>query len=201
MGIELHLISTGRQSRQEFVALASELHRYVHAIHIREKDKTAKWMLDTVLVLIDHGVPPSKIIINDRVDVALATHVKGVQLAYHSIPPILVKKEFPSLQVGCSVHSVDEVKIAQEQGVDYMIFGHIFPTNSKQGLEPRGIEQLNQIVELSNIPIIAIGGIKPNHVPQILKAGAKGIAIMSGILEAEDPLEAVKAYTDKLELV
>ena len=195
---ELHVISTGKQTAEKFAEISRLIHPYVTAIHIREKTKTAKEIYNIVSELTKKGVPLKKIIINDRVDVAYTTKVKGVQLAYHSLTPDLVKKEFPSLRVGCSVHSIEEAKTAQEQGADYLLYGHIFPTDSKQGANPRGIQKLTEVTEAVEIPLIAIGGIKPGNLQEVMNTGAGGIAVMSGVFASKDPLEAVKRYSCNL---
>jgi thiazole tautomerase (transcriptional regulator TenI) len=197
---ELHVISNGKQKPGHFARIARSIHPYVDTIHIREKLKTAKEIADLIRLLTDKGVPLSKIIVNDRIDVAYVTKAKGVQLAHHSLSVDMVKKAFPSLRIGCSIHSTSEAQLAQEQGADYVIFGHVFPTKSKLGKTPKGIEQLELISTEVNIPVIAIGGIHPNHVSQVINAGAKGIAVMSGVLEAKEPIEAVKQYASKLSI-
>lgn len=190
----LHIISTGKQKPEKLAEIAGEIHPYIDAIHIREKSNTAKEIYELVSLLTDQNVPLSKIIINDRIDVAFVSKVAGVQLAYHSLPVDIVKKQFTSLRVGCSVHSIDEVETAQELGADYVIFGHVFPTQSKPGLVPKGLKQLELIAQHVSIPVLAIGGIKPTNIRGVIEAGAMGIAVMSGVLEAEDPLEKVKEY-------
>lgn len=190
---QFHVISTGRQSTEQVVAIASQIHPYVDAIHLREKAKTAKELAEMMETLLFHGVPKEKLVVNDRVDVAVAYGVKA-QLAFHSLPIRQVKACFPSLLVGCSVHSLDEAKEAEDGGADYCIYGHVFPTASKQGVTPRGIEALAQTANAVRIPVIAIGGIQPHHVPSIWAAGAAGIAVMSGVFLAEDPLREVKRY-------
>ncbi|UFT98556.1 thiazole tautomerase TenI [Radiobacillus kanasensis] len=195
---ELHVVSTGRQPPQQFAEVVESIHTYIDFVHIREKNKSASEIYELVQLLTDHSVPLFKIIVNDRVDVASISKVKGVQLAYHSLPTSVVKKEFPSLQVGCSVHSRDEAQQAEEQGADYVVYGHIFPTNLKPGLEAKGLEALEKICRTVNLPVVAIGGIQPENTKQVIEAGAKGVAVMSGILEADDPLHAVKAYRDRL---
>lgn len=195
---KLHVISTGTQKPQQLAEIIGQIHPYIDAIHIREKAKTAKEIYEMVMLVISQNVPLSKIVINDRIDVAYALKAQGVQLAYHSLPADVVKKQFESLSVGCSVHSVDEAQLAQQQRADYVILGHIFTTNSKPGLVPKGLEQLQVISHSVTIPVLAIGGIKPSNVKGVLNAGAKGIAVMSGILEAKDPLKAVKEYAQQL---
>ena len=195
---ELHIISTGQQTMQEFVDIIVTIHHYVDYIHIREKMKTAKEIYETVRLLTEKNIPLSKIVINDRVDIAYATKVSGVQLAYHSLDVRTVKAMFPGLRVGVSVHSKEEAVFGELDGADYCLYGHIFRTQSKQGIAPRGINVLKQIVHSTNLPVIAIGGIKPEHVEQVIDVGARGIAVLSGVLLASNPLKAIKYYSHKL---
>jgi len=173
-----------------------DIHPYVTSIHLREKEKTAKELFEAV-DLLSRDIPLSKIIINDRVDVAFATRVAGVQLAFHSLEPLMVKKSFPNLRVGSSIHSCQEGEKALRDGADYALFGHIFPSQSKPGKTPKGIEELSRVAQL-DIPVIAIGGITPENAKQVIQAGASGIAVMSGVLDAHDPLSAVEAYGNAL---
>jgi thiazole tautomerase (transcriptional regulator TenI) len=189
---QLHIISTGKQPLDQFVAICARVHPYVDAIHVREKMKTAREISEFLTALIKQGVPPRKIIVNDRIDVAVVFGVKGVQLAHHSLSVRKVKHHFPSLSIGCSVHSIAEAMEAEESGADYCIYGHVFATGSKVGVPPRGIESLRSVVNHVNIPVIAIGGIHSNNAEQVLKAGAQGIAVMSAVFFADDPVGEAK---------
>jgi thiazole tautomerase (transcriptional regulator TenI) len=195
---ELHIISTGQQPLKEFVRISSIIHPYVDYIHIRENNRSAKEIYETVIDLTENNIPLSKIIINDRVDVACVTRVAGVQLGYSSLDVETVKSRFPDLKIGCSIHSKVEAKAAEKQGADFCLYGHIYPTKSKPGISPRGTEGLNEIVETTNLPVIAIGGIRPENTMDIIETGAAGIAVLSGVLLASDPLRAVKEYSYKL---
>ncbi|MRH41829.1 thiazole tautomerase TenI [Aquibacillus halophilus] len=195
---KLHVISTGNQTPENLAKIVGEIHPFIDAIHIREKHRSARDIFNIVTLLVNRSVPLAKIIVNDRIDVAHVKNVKGVQLGYNSLSPEIVKRNFPSLQVGCSVHTLEEASLAQKQGIDYLLFGHIFPTDSKLGLVPKGLEELKDITIDLEIPVIAIGGIKPHHVCEVIEAGAAGIAVMSGVLEAKDPLEQVKSYSQNL---
>jgi thiazole tautomerase (transcriptional regulator TenI) len=194
---ELHIISNGNMPIEQLREILMDIHPYVSAIHLREKQKTARDLFQAVDLLINANIPISKIIINDRVDVALVTKARGVQLAFHSLETALVKKNFPELRVGSSIHSYQEGKKAQANAADYVLFGHVFPSPSKPGKRPKGLEELARLTQL-DIPVIAIGGITPENTRQVLRAGANGIAVMSGVLEASDPLSAVKAYINVL---
>lgn len=192
--MEIHVISNGRQALDQFACIASKVEPYVSYIHLREKSRTAGELMSGIHHLTEQGVPLSKVIINDRADVARVAGACGVQLAYHSLPPRRVKQTFPELRVGRSVHSLEEAKRACEEEVDYILFGHIYPTGSKPDLQPRGLKELARIVDAVAIPVIAIGGIKPEHMADIRAAGASGFAVMSGITEAHDPLLAIQSY-------
>lgn len=196
---DLHIISTGKQSTDEFIKKVKAIHTKIDFIHIRERNWTAKDHITVIKKLIAAGIDPKKIIINDRVDIAVIGRVGGVQLTSHSLDVRDVKKYFPSLQIGCSVHSVEEALEKEEQGADYLIYGHIFETNSKIGLAPRGLKGLNKITSRVKIPVIAIGGITPNNLSTVLQEGASGVAVLSGILLAEDCTIATLKYREKLD--
>lgn len=96
--------------------------------------------------------------------------------------------------VGTSVHSVDEAVEAEKMGVDYVIAGHIFETDCKKGLAPRGLDFLKQVCNAIKIPVYAIGGINADNINLVAKAGADGACIMSGFMTCENPAE----YMEKL---
>src|SRR5699024_7880252 len=93
-----------------------------------------------------------------------------------------------------SVHSTSEALEKEEAGADFLIYGHVFSTASKPNVSPRGISALQTTVQSVSIPVIAIGGIKPTNIKQVKKSGAQGIAVLSGILLAEDVQVAALAY-------
>ncbi|MFD2679788.1 thiazole tautomerase TenI [Bacillus seohaeanensis] len=194
----LHAISTGKQSIDRLVDTARGIHPFVQAIHIREHDKSAREVYKIGKRLLTGGVPPGKIIINNRVDAAIALGVKGVQLGFHSLPVEVVKSVFPSLSVGKSVHSFQEAMQAEKEGADYILYGHVFPTNSKDGIAPKGMEELQKVTYHLNIPVIAIGGIKQKNVVKTMDTKVTGIAVLSGIFNAVDPIRAAKDYADIL---
>jgi thiazole tautomerase (transcriptional regulator TenI) len=193
---ELHIISNDKMPIEQLREILIDIHPYVTSIHLREKQKTARELFQAV-ELLSTDIPLSKIIINDRVDVALITRVSGVQLAYHSLDPVFIKNTFPKLKVGSSIHSYHDGEKALQDGADYVLFGHVYPSHSKPGKTPKGIEELSKVSRL-NIPVIAIGGITPENTKQVIQAGAKGIAVMSGVLDSSDPLAAVRAYVHAL---
>lgn len=196
---ELHVISNGKLSWSTLATIADQIHPYVTAIHIREKTKSLDEVFIGVQYLIEQGIPAKKLYVNGFPSIALALHTGGLQLP-GTTPSLVFQDELCQgiKRIGVSVHHADEAKWREKEGADYVMFGHIFTTNSKRGAPPRGLEQLRKLVNHVNIPVIAIGGMTPARVKSVLDTGASGIAVMSGIWEAADPLGAVLAYHDEL---
>lgn len=164
-------------------------------VQIREKAAPAREVLDTVEAVqrLTEGTGCG-VIVNDRVDAALAAGADGVHLAKRSLPPERVRPLLPTgMLMGASVHSVEEAVEAERRGVDYVTFGHVFPTDSKPGLPPRGLEALQEVVESVPVPVLAIGGITVERLPLVLETGCAGVALIGGVMAAEDPVEAVRA--------
>jgi thiazole tautomerase (transcriptional regulator TenI) len=196
----LHIISNNKLALGDFALLAGRIKQFVTAFHLREKTKTARELINGIELLLAAGVSPESIFVNDRVDVAAVMDISGVQLTYHSLAVDQVRRLFPQLKIGKSVHSVDEANLAEEEGADFLILGHIYPTDSKPGLPGKGVDLIRQVTGLVSLPVIAIGGIKPENTREILHNGAKGIAVMSGVLDAENPVLAAKTYYDFLQM-
>lgn len=92
-----------------------------------------------------------------------------------------------SYKFGVSVHSAEESVTAEKLGASYVTAGHIFPTDCKKGLAPRGIKYLSEICSSVNIPVYGIGGITPENAHKVIAAGARGVCIMSGLMKAPEP--------------
>jgi len=134
-----------------------------------------------------------KLIVNDRIDIALAGDAEGVHLGQDDLPLVAGKKLMGNKIVGISTHDVAQAKEAERNGADYIGFGPIFGTTTKNtGLSARGIDMLKQIRAAVKIPIVAIGGINEHNVSQVWQAGAESAAIISDILGADDIAAKVK---------
>ncbi len=133
-------------------------------------------------------------IVNDRLDIALAAGADGVHLGQHDLPVESARKLFPSPGIiGCSVSCVREAIEAREKGADYIGIGHIFPTGSKQkNTAPLGAEYISTVKQSVDIPLIAIGGIGPDNAMEVMTSGADGIAVISAIASAANPIEAAR---------
>jgi len=128
-----------------------------------------------------------RLIINDRADIALACDADGVHLGQDDLPLAAGRKLMGAKIVGISTHDVLQAKQAEEQGADYIGFGPLFGTATKEtGYTARGIEMLRQVRAAVKLPIVAIGGITEQNVEEVWQAGADCAAIISDILGAED---------------
>lgn len=120
------------------------------------------------------------LIVNDRMDVAAAVKARGAQLASHSIAVSDARVVCPGIPVGASIHSVDEAKAAEDAGASWCVAGTVFETPSHVGRPPARIEFIEQVAKAVSIPIIAIGGVKPEDVGSLIDAGAHGVATIRG---------------------
>ncbi|WP_229750198.1 thiamine phosphate synthase [Paenibacillus nasutitermitis] len=196
--LELHIISDGQNNLDRFTEIAQNIHPYITAFHLREPRRNACELWQVVQAMLARGVPANKLMINDRIDVAWAAKLQGAQLSYRSLNVRDARAAFPGLRLGCSVHEHEEALLAEGQGADFLLYGHVFETASKPGQQPRGISALEQIAGSVKIPVIAIGGIYPDRVHEVVAAGAAGVAVLSGVTQAADPLVAVKKYAEAL---
>lgn len=193
--IALHIITDGQHSLHEVVHFVTKFEPYISYLHIREPSCTASELFDCIKKLKYAGFPLQKIVINDRIDVALATDVSHVQIGYRSIPVAIASEKFSNLKIGASIHSLEE---ATNTKANWLLYGHIFDTASKKGFACRGTKLLQQLVSNVSIPVIAIGGITPQNTKEVCASGVSGIAVMSGIWQANDPIEKVKEYASQL---
>jgi thiamine-phosphate pyrophosphorylase len=172
-----------------YFALEDALSAGVKAIQLREKDLSIRELLDVAHWMRDltneYG---AKLVINDRVDIALAAGADGVHLGQQSMPPDAVRKIAGNkLIIGVSAHGLDEAVAAEKSGADFITIGPVYKTPSKLKYgNPINIETIKEVKSRISIPVLAIGGIKKARVHEVREAGADGIAMISAILTAED---------------
>ena len=140
-------------------------------------------------------------IINDRVDVAIASHADGVHLGQDDFPIPLARKLLGEKAIiGGSAGSMEEAHRCLREGADYIGFGPVYPTTSKEDAGPAaGLGLMKQIVEAIPLPIVAIGGIGVNNASPVIQAGAHGIAVISAVCCQQDPAEAARCLRRLLE--
>ena len=149
----------------------------IDAVQIREKDLTDRDLFD--LVVHARGVLPDRValLVNRRVDVALAAGADGVHLTSDPMPPGELRRRFGrDMLIGVSTHHVEEVERAHEAGADYVTFGPVWETPSKTAYgPPQGLTVLARATAVG-IPVLALGGVTISRAPEAAAAGAAGIA-------------------------
>lgn len=134
------------------------------------------------------------LIINDRLDIALACGADGVHLGQSDLPVDVARRLAPELIIGASTHSVEQAVEAQRQGASYANIGPIYPTQTKTGV-PRflGPQVISQVRSKVEIPLTVMGGIKEHHLEGLKAAGARIVAVVTAVTEASDPVAAVRS--------
>ncbi len=195
MTFQIHLITDRKAARGDLPgAVEAALRGGVDWVQLRQKAGPALELYETATEVIPQARRVGAgVLINDRIDVALATGADGVHLAGKSLPPGVARELLTSGLLGVSVHGLEEALEAASAGVDYVTFGHVYPTSSKPGLPPRGVSELAEIVESVDVPVIAIGGIDASNVREVLETGASGIAVISAVIGSVDPASAARS--------
>jgi thiazole tautomerase (transcriptional regulator TenI) len=169
------------------------------AIHVRSQLLDSPTLYSITLALLElHQQTQCWCIVNDRVDVALACGVQGVQLTHKSISVPDVQRIAPALKIGASVHSPDEARDAERAGADWCVAGHVFETQSHPGLPRQESSFISDVVAAVRIPVIAIGGIRPEHVRSLVHRGAYGVAAIRGIWNDENSELAASRYLSQV---
>ncbi len=192
---DLYLITDRQQvmGGDLFQTVESALQAGVKAVQLREKDIFSRELCELAFELRKLTSRfGARLLINDRVDIALAVEADGVHLGAASMPIHTVRGLLgPSKLIGVSCHNQISAITAQENGADFITFGPIFLTPSKARYgEPVGLEKLETVAALLDIPIFGLGGIHRANLPLVLAAGASGIALISAIIADENPCKA-----------
>jgi thiamine-phosphate diphosphorylase len=196
----LHLISDRQQCdlRAFSTVAARAVAGGADAVHLREKAIAAGELLAAARGLRS-AIGDAAMFINDRVDVALLSDANGVQLGESGLSVADARTLGGGrLLIGRSVHDVAGARGAADDGADFVIAGHVFETASKAGQAARGPRFIASIAAACSLPIIAIGGITPERVEEVIAAGAYGVAVISGVLNADDPACAAARYAEAL---
>ena len=185
------------QGRDFLGCIENALQGGVTLVQLREKNVDGGIFLQRAIAVKNlcdkYNVP---LLINDRIDVALACKAAGVHLGQDDIPPSAARAILgPDAIIGVSAHSCEEALAAEKDGADYLGVGAVFPTNSKDDASEVGLNMLKEIRQISKLPIVGIGGINAENYTQVRAAGAQGAAIISGILgvnNIEDEVSKIK---------
>lgn len=202
--LSLYLITdrqqTGGRELTEVVRCALE--GGARAVQLREKDLSGAelFRLAGALRRLTSDFD-ARLIINDRLDVALAADADGVHIGIDSLP-VAVARQLLGLNkiIGYSAHAIDEALCAQTDGADFVTFGPVFPTPSKAAYgDPCGVKKLAETASALTIPVLGLGGISSANIAETLSAGIHGIAVISAILAADNPRSATAFLLKKIE--
>jgi thiamine-phosphate diphosphorylase len=140
---------------------------------------------------------PTPLFVNDRLDVALAAGAAGVQLGRGSLTPEDARRLNPGWWIGKSVHDLREAEAAHAGGADYLLVGPVFPTATHPDRAPLGIARLKEIVGVG-LPVIAIGGVTPERIPELMALTIHGVAAIRALWQAADPADAARRMVKEL---
>jgi len=201
--LSLCLVTDRTQTRgRDLVVVVGEcLAAGLPAVQVREKDLGAA----DLAVLCRRLLEPARavgamLVVNDRVDVALAVGAGAVQRTHASLPVDDIRAiAGRRLRIGASVHSLQDAVDAELEGADWVTYGPVYETPSKRPYgPPQGLARLADVARGLRIPVIAIGGITPERVKDMREAGARGVAVISSILAADSPADATRRFLDVL---
>lgn len=193
----LYLVTdSGVTSGRNLVAMVDKaVSGGVTMVQVREKHSETGDFVDLAMkmkeVLAPYHVP---LIINDRIDVALAVDADGVHIGQKDMPYALARQILePGKIIGLSIETLDELEVANDQDVDYVAASPVFATPTKTDTaRPWGLDGLREFCLRSAHPVVAIGGMNESTVTEVMEAGADGVAVVSAILAADDPQAAAR---------
>lgn len=189
---QLHLITDSSAAPNLPEAVAAALAGGIDCVQVREKSLPALSLYQLALAIgACCRAAGAGLLVNDRIDVALAAGAQGAHLAGRSIPVKAARPLLPEgMLLGLSVHSLEEAEAAAREGADYVTFGSVFSTRSHPGQPEQGLEALARVVRGVDLPVLAIGGITAANAAAVAATGCAGVALISSVLMAPSPQAA-----------
>jgi thiamine-phosphate pyrophosphorylase len=169
------------------------------ALHVRGHGITTRTLLGAAADLVPAArAAGALLLVNDRIDVALAADAPGVQLGSRSVPLARVRQLLRNRLIGFSAHSAEEALKARQDGTDFVLLGTIYPSASHPERRPLGASVLSDVVARVNVPVIAIGGMSAERTTVAMAQGAYGVAAIASIWDAQEPTHAVGEYIERI---
>jgi thiamine-phosphate pyrophosphorylase len=200
---DLYLVITEAycSGRSSVAVLEDALVAGVRLVQLRDKDLPDELLYRRALQFRELTARrQALLIVDDRVDIALATGADGIHVGQDDLPVEAVRRLAPDLLVGCSTHSVHEAVAAQRAGASYVNIGPIFPTRTKEGVTGGlGPEAIDRIKRHLTIPWTVMGGIKPCNVCRVLERGAERVAVVTAVTAADDVTAACEELRGKIQ--
>ncbi|PWJ84365.1 thiamine-phosphate diphosphorylase [Oceanotoga teriensis] len=169
-------------------------------VQYRAKNTDTKQMIevakDLKKICNHHNVP---LIINDRLDIALAIQADGIHIGQDDMPIEIVKKYASNMIIGVSASNIEQALIAEKKGADYIGAGAVFSTQTKKDANYMGIESLKELMKKIKIPVAAIGGINLKNIKEVLKTNIDGVCIISALLCSKDIEKTTKEFLKIIE--
>jgi thiamine-phosphate pyrophosphorylase len=195
--VTCELLSAGRSDLE---VLEAVIRGGARIVQLREKEYATRDLyqlaMDFRKITARSGV---LLIINDRVDIALAVDADGVHLGQDDLPLTVARSLAPEMLIGASTHSLEEALQAQQDGADYINIGPIFPTRTKEGIEHfLGPEAIATIGSKVRVPFSVMGGITESNIDHVLARGARRVAMVSAITQADDIAATVKSLRTRI---
>ncbi len=200
----IYLITEGESTQQNFpekklqildlikIAVSAK----ISLIQIREKNLPARFVFELASEAAQIARKSNtKILVNDRADIAFAAKSDGVHLTSNSIPTKIIRANFPKdFLIGVSTHTIKEAQTAKKEGADFVTFSPIFATVSKEKYgAPQGLEKLREVCEkMENFPVIALGGIDETNYEKVLENGASGFAAIRFLNDEKNSVFSVR---------
>lgn len=202
-GLYLILDTQALQGRSEAEVATQAIQGGAKIIQLRDKQRHKADLLEIAQKLKEVCVHKGVLfIINDYLDLALASDADGLHLGQKDLPIPEARRLLPMDKlIGCSTTTVSEAVRSQSEGADYIAVGSIYPTTSKADFKLAGLDTLRRVRKRVSLPLIAIGGINETNVEEVMKAGADGVAVISAVLGAADIEEATQKLVTMVEQV
>ncbi|HVH66115.1 MAG TPA: thiamine phosphate synthase [Candidatus Acidoferrum sp.] len=196
LGMRLYLITGDRGGERETLqTVEAALEGGIDVVQLRKKTM-AKGEQYTIALALRRltALRDRLLIINDHPDIAIAADADGVHLGQDDLPPDVVRAlpGFEGRLIGRSTHSVEQVRAAMREGVDYFAVGPVHATPTKEGRKPVGTELVSKVAAMADRPFVAVGGIDRQNAAAVVAAGAPALAMVRAIYDDEDPAEAAR---------
>jgi thiamine-phosphate pyrophosphorylase len=191
---ELYLVTDRELSKIPFYEMIKKaVDGGVTVVQIREKKLSTREFIEEALE-VKRIIKEIPLIINDRVDVALAVKADGVHLGNEDMPVDIARRILgKDFIIGASASSVEEAKEKERMGADYIAVSPVFSTPTKPDAgPPLGLEGIKEMRRVVKVPLIGIGGINKENVLDVIRSGADGVAVVSAIVSSDDPERSAK---------
>ncbi|HEY3449442.1 MAG TPA: thiamine phosphate synthase [Myxococcales bacterium] len=167
-------------------------------VQVRAKERPARELLAAARLALELAAGRALVIVNDRPDVAMVAGADGVHVGAEDLPVAEVRRIVgPQMIVGATARTLVEARAALAAGADYVGFGPVFPTSTKElAVEARGLPMLAEVVRGLGAPVVAIGGITLERAEEVARAGAAAVAVVSDVLGATHPADRARLFAE-----